>query len=97
MRILSKSTLRDFWLIRGEAEVPLRVWHRKMKHGHYRTLQDVTEAFPRSSAIGNNRVVFRIHGNHFRLVVQFNFAYSIAFIRFIGTHHEYDKISAAAV
>lgn len=99
MRIISRKTLVDFWeqpSFKG-AEQPLKAWYNEAKHATWKTPQDIKAKYGSASFLGNNRVVFNIHGNTYRLVVAVKYEFSIIYIRFVGTHSEYDKIDAATI
>lgn len=97
MRIIARSALRKFWRIHPASEQPLKVWFRDAAAADWRTPQDIKNVYPSASFIGDNRVVFNIRGNRFRLIVKFNYPYRIAYVRFIGTHAEYDRIDAETI
>jgi mRNA interferase HigB len=97
MRIISKGTLRDYWQGHAETEQPLKSWHQIANKANWGTPQDVKSSFVSASIIADNRVVFDIHGNDYRLIVKFNYAYKVGYVRFIGTHKEYDKVDATTV
>ena len=93
MRVISKRTLRLFWEKHADSEQPLKSWFREAERGNWSNLNDLLTNYPSASILSNNRVVFRIKGNKYRLVTKYNFIYSICWIRFVGTHAEYDKIN----
>jgi mRNA interferase HigB len=101
MRIFSKHTLAAYWEMpgKGDSEDALDAWHKVTKSAVWRSPVDIKRQYRNCSPIGGNRVVFNIAGNKYRLVVEFNFRARepMAFIRFIGTHREYDKINAEEV
>ena len=97
MRIISRRTLKEFWAKHSDAERPLRAWYANVKRENWKTPSDVKAAYRNASFVRNNRVVFNIKGNTYRLVVAINYKYGIIYIRFIGTHQEYDRINAATV
>ncbi len=97
MRIISKKMLREFWEIYSDAEQPLRAWHAKTKQANWKSTGDVKNDYHNASFVANNRVVFNIKGNKYRLVVAINYQYQIIYIRFIGTHNEYDSIDVTKV
>ena len=97
MRIIAISTLRNFWLINRDAEEPLKSWYREVKSADWATPHQVKAMYRNASVIGDNRIVFNIAGNKYRLIVKFNYPYRIAYVRFIGTHAEYDRIDAEEV
>ena len=97
MRIYSKNTLRAFWERHTESEQALRAWYREVEQADWATPAQVRERFLKASIVGNNRVVFRIRGNNYRLVVEIFYPGRKVFVRFIGTHAEYDRINAEEV
>ena len=97
MRIFSYSTLREFWQIHTDAEEPLRAWYRIARNADWRSPADVRARYADASIIADNRVVFNIKGNAYRLVVRIIYSHRRIYIRFIGTHAEYDRINAAEV
>jgi mRNA interferase HigB len=94
MRIVAKRTLREFWEVHSESEQPLKSWFREMELGSWSNLNQLKADYPSSSILKGNRVIFNIKGNQFRLIIKFSFEYQTGWIRFIGTHSEYDKINA---
>ena len=97
MRIIARRTLREFWTRHPGAERPLRAWFAEARAAEWRGPADIRERYPSASLLAGNRVVFNIGGNKFRLVVAIRYDARIVFIRFIGTHQQYDKIDAASV
>src|SRR5262245_1726891 len=99
MRIISRKALREFWQKpgRSDAEQPLKAWFREASHADWASPAEIKAAFGSASIVGNNRVVFNIAGNKYRLVVRVNYAYRIMYVRFVGTHREYDQINAEEV
>jgi mRNA interferase HigB len=93
-RIIAKSTLRKFWEEHPETEQYLKTWYDTAISSGWKTPNEVKQTYATASILKNSRIVFNIKGNDFRLVVKFNFEKQWAFIRFIGTHSEYDKIDA---
>jgi mRNA interferase HigB len=97
MRIIAVGTLRDFWEKNPDVEQPLKAWYDEAKAAEWRTPADVKAQYGNASIVANNRVVFNIKGNDYRLIVSIAYKTGIIFIKFIGTHAEYDKVDAAAV
>lgn len=97
MRIISRKTLREFWNQYTDAEEPLRAWHVRVRKAAWKTPADVKADYANASIIANNRVVFNIKGNRYRLVVAIDYQYSIVYIRFVGTHTAYDQIDASTI
>jgi mRNA interferase HigB len=99
MRVIAKSTLVKFWEVPGQedAKAPLESWHDIAMKAHWRAPQDVKDQFGNASICGNNRVVFNIGGNKYRLVVEMQYRAGIAWVKFIGTHKRYDQINVETV
>lgn len=92
MRVISVKPLREFWEKYPDAAQPLKVWNKKMKEANYGNANEVRKETPTADPVGNNRVVFNIAGNKYRLVVLFRYDLQKVYIRFIGTHAAYDQI-----
>ncbi len=97
MRIIAKSTLRAFWQRHPNAEEPLLAWYRETEKADWESPSQVKEKYRSASFVGGNRVVFNIKGNDYRLVVKINYPYRIVYVRFVGTHTDYDKIDVEEV
>jgi mRNA interferase HigB len=99
MRVLSRSTLREFWEQPkyADSEPALTAWYDEAKHANWQTPQDIKALYRNASFVGNNRVVFNIHGNKYRLITAINYKFSMVYVRFVGTHAEYDKVDATTV
>jgi mRNA interferase HigB len=97
MRIIARSTLREFWVKHSDAEQPLKAWFDDASRSIWQNPSQIKQIYANASIILNNRVVFNIKGNSYRLVVHIRYDLSIIFIRFIGTHQEYDKIDATLI
>lgn len=97
MRIIALRVLRDFWHAHPDAEIPLRSWYAAASRAAWRSPADVKGAYRNASFIANNRIVFNVKGNDYRLVVAVHYNREMMFIRFIGTHREYDRIDATEV
>lgn len=97
MRVIAVSTLREFWKKHPQAELPLRAWFADASRAEWKTPAAIKAAHRNASFVGSNRVVFNIKGNDFRLVVAVHYNRSIMFIRFVGTHEEYDAINAERI
>lgn len=94
MRVIAKKTLRDFWELHPDSEQRLKSWYQEASKAEWSSPKQIKKDYPSASFLVNNRVVFNIKGNHYRLIVKVNYDYQIVWIRFIGTHSEYDKIDA---
>ena len=97
MRIIAVRTLRSFWAVNGDAEEPLKAWYREAKAADWGAPHDVKASYGNASVIGDNRIVFNIAGNKYRLIVKFNYPYRIGYVRFIGTHAEYDAVDIETI
>ncbi len=96
-RIVAKRTLREFWEKHADSEQYLKTWYDTAKMANWQTPNDIKKTYATASIIGQNRVVFNIKGNAYRLIVQFNYIRQWAFIRFVGTHADYDKVNAEII
>ena len=94
MRVIAKRILRDFWGKHEDCEQQLKSWFREIQKSDWENPNQVKEEYPSASILNNNRVVFNIKGNNYRLIVKISFEYQMVWIRFIGTHGEHDKINA---
>src|SRR5689334_36245 len=97
MRVISRSRLRTFWEQQPDAEEPLRSWSHIAEHARWQSPQDVKAAFRTADILKGGRVVFNIRENRYRLVVRFHYNTGMAYIRFIGTHKEYESIDADTI
>lgn len=94
MRVLAKRTLRDFWELNPDSKQQLLVWFREASKADWNNPNEIKSQYTSASILKNSKVVFNICGNKYRLIVEINFTRKWVFIRFIGTHNEYDKIDA---
>jgi mRNA interferase HigB len=97
MRIIAKRTLREFWEGYPDAEEPLLAWYREVEKADWGGPAEVKEKYRSASILGDNRVVFNIKGNIYRLVVKINYPHHVVYVRFVGTHAEYDEIDVEEV
>jgi mRNA interferase HigB len=97
MRIIALATLRSFWTRHPDAETPLRAWYALASRTIWKTPADIKAAYRSASFTANNRVVFNIKGNDYRLVVAVRYDRSLMFVRFVGTHRQYDAIDVETV
>jgi mRNA interferase HigB len=93
-RIFAKSSLREYWQTQPDTEQYLKTWYDTAMNADWHSPSDVKQSYAAASILKNSRIVFNIKGNSYRLVAKFNFEKQWIFIRFIGTHAEYDKIDA---
>ena len=94
LRVIAKRTLRDFWVKHADCEEQLKAWYRETEKSELKNINDLKSEYPSASILKDNRIVYNIKGNNYRLIVKINFEYQICWVRFIGTHAEYDKIDA---
>jgi mRNA interferase HigB len=97
MRIISRKKLKEFWVKHPSTENSLRSWYADTKQAGWKSPQDVKKTYKNASIVANNRVVFNIKGNSYRLVVAVNYDFGVVYVRFVGTHQEYDKIDVTSV
>lgn len=99
MRIVAKRTLREFWEQPGyqDAEQPLKTWYSETSKATWRTPADVKAHYGSASILANDRVVFNIGGNKYRLIVLIRYDTHMVFIRFVGTHAAYNRIDAETI
>jgi len=97
MRVIAKKSLRVFWLKHPDCEQQLKSWFREAEKSMWVSPKSIVKYYPTASILENNRIVFNIKGNHYRLIVRINYDYGIVWIRFIGTHAQYDKINANTI
>ena len=97
MRVFARKTLREFWTNHSDSEDALKAWFSEAENSQWEAPFDIKKKYPRASILPDNRVVFNIKGNNYRLVVKINYDYGQVFIRFVGTHAEYDKINATTI
>lgn len=97
MRIIARRALREFWERYRESEEPLKSWYAVVKEARWQSPADVKAIYRTASLLPNNRVVFNIKGNHYRLVAAVDYRFGIVYIRFVGTHQEYDDIDATTI
>lgn len=99
MRVISKKTLKEFYEqeLYKDSKRSLEAWHKEVVGAYWKSPNEIKEQYKNSSILKDNRVVFNIHGNKYRLIVKINYHASVVYIRFIGTHKLYDKINAEEI
>jgi len=97
VRIIAKRTLREYWETHEDAKDSLESWYTVALAADWENPQELKSQIGTASILKGSRVVFNIKGNDYRLVVKINFAYRVVYIRFIGTHEEYDNINVEEV
>jgi len=99
MRIIAFRALREFFEKQeyADSEASLRAWYHDAKTAEWKSSNDLKQQYKNASIVGEGRVVFNIKGNSYRLVVAIDYDFQVIFIRFIGTHKQYDKIDAKKI
>lgn len=99
MRVIARNTLQAFWETAGrqDAEAPLKAWFKEAQTANWKMPADIKARYSTASFLADNRVVFNIAGNKYRLVVHVNYGIGVVFVKFLGTHSEYDAIDATTV
>lgn len=97
LRVIAKRILREFWEKHNDCEQQLKAWYQEASKAEWKSPNEIKFGYPSASIIGNDRIVFNIKGNTYRLIVSINFDYQTVWIRFIGTHSEYDKVNAKSI
>jgi len=99
MRIIAFRTLKEFFerLEYSDSESSLRAWYYDVKRADWKNSNDLKKQYKNASIVGDGRVVFNIKGNDYRLIVAIDYEFQIIFIRFIGTHKQYDKIDVKTI
>ncbi|MDE0343677.1 MAG: type II toxin-antitoxin system HigB family toxin [Deltaproteobacteria bacterium] len=97
MRIIAKRALREFWQRYPDAESWLRAWYDQVRRADWDSPASVQREHPRASIVGRDRVVFRFKGNEYRMIVRVFYPGRLIYIRFIGTHTEYDRVNVEEV
>jgi mRNA interferase HigB len=97
VRVIAKRTLREFWEKHADSEQQLKAWYNEAEQADWKTPNQIKKDYPSASILEDNRVIFNIKGNHYRLIVKINYSYGVIWVRFIGTHAEYDKVDAAKI
>lgn len=97
MRIVAFKTIRDFYHLHPTSKTALENWYKTSKSAQWKGLNDIKKDMNSVDYVGNKRYVFNIKGNDFRMVVKILFTPQIIYIKFIGTHKEYDKIDCKTI
>jgi len=97
LRIISKKIVREFWEKHADSQQQLKSWFQETSAVQWKGPKDIKKEYLSASFLAYNRVVFNIKGNTYRLIVKINYDYSMIWIRFVGTHAEYDKIDATKI
>lgn len=94
MRVIAKKILRDFWEKHADSEEQLKTWYKEASKASWKSPMDIKAEYANASILKSGRAVFNICGNKYRIIVDINYVRQWVFIRFVGTHDEYDKVDA---
>jgi mRNA interferase HigB len=97
MRVIALRTLRDYWERHPDSRSSIQAWYADAKRADWRSPAEIKATYRNASILGDNRVVFNLKGNDYRLVVRIAYRFGVVYIRFIGTHGEYDQIDATTI
>ena len=97
MRVIARKALRDFYEQHADSKTALEAWFHEAVAARWHGPQEIKKRYPSADILTGNRVVFNIKGNSYRLIVKIHYNTGIVFIRFIGTHADYDKINATTI
>ena len=97
MRVVAVSTLRAFWERFPDAEQPLKAWYEEAKSAAWTQPAEIKAQYRNASVLKNRRVVFNIKGNDYRLIVAVAYRLQIVYVKFVGTHKEYDGVDAETI
>ncbi len=97
MRIIARSTLRDYWEKHPDSATPLKTWFSEVRKAEWKNFNPLKKQFGNTSVVGDDRVVFNIKGHSYRLIAAIDYEKRILWIRFIGMHNDYDKVDAKSI
>ncbi|MFM8865401.1 MAG: type II toxin-antitoxin system HigB family toxin [Limnohabitans sp.] len=97
MRVIAVSTLRSFWARHPDAEQALKAWYEEASNARWTQPAEIKAQYRSASVLKNRRVVFNIKGNDYRLIVAIAYKLQIVFVKFVGTHQEYDSVDAETI
>jgi len=97
MQIITRQRLIACWTKHTDVEQALRAWEKEAEHAGWKSPEEIKERYASASILPDKRVVFNIKGNNYRLVVKIHYNTGVVFIRFVGTHEEYDRINAETI
>lgn len=97
MRIIARRTLVEYWTIHPDSKEPLKSWFKEAEASNWETPDDIKKKYCTASFLNSNRICFNIGGNKYRLIVKINYDFHVVYIRFIGTHSEYNRINVETI
>lgn len=95
--MIARRTLREFWVVHPSTEQPLKAWFSEATAGSWDSPQSIKDRYRHASFVGDNRVVFNIGGNKFRLITHVNYEFGIVYIKYVGTHADYNRVNPETV
>lgn len=97
MNVVTKRRLQEFWTRHPRAKVSLEAWYRSVRQAEWTGPQDVRADFNSADFVADNRVIFNVGGNNYRVVVRVSYTFKQVLVKFVGTHAEYDEIDATTI
>ena len=98
MQVVAPRPLKEFWRIHPQAEIPLRTWYATANQAVWKTPRDIKHDYGGAvDFVGDNRAIFDIAGNKYRLIVHVSYRFKRILVKFVGTHREYDKINPETI
>lgn len=97
MHLVTRKKLKQFWKKHPDVEGPLTAWAKEAENAEWGAPNDIKVRYPSADPIGDNRVVFNIKGKKYRLIVKIHYNTKVVYIRFVGTHAEYNNINAETI
>lgn len=97
MRIIALKTLKDFWADYPDSEEALKAWYAVARKADWKSPAEVKKTYGNASILQQGRVVFNMAGNKYRLIVWINYPYRVVYVRFVGTHKQYDRVHAQQI
>ena len=97
MRVIARNVLLAYSRVHPETTIPLERWFRLVKAANWSSMDDIRRAAPKSKVLNRDRVRFEVAGGNHRLIAAFDFRRQIAFVKFVGTHAEYNAIDALTI
>ena len=97
MRLIAVKILRDFWAAHPDAQSPLRAWADEVRQAQWQQPADIKARYASASVLRSRRVVFNVKGNDYRIVVAIAYRLGVGYVKFVGTHAQYDRIDADTV
>lgn len=97
MNVVAKKTLQAFWTKHPASKASLAAWYDHAKGADWRSPQDIKDDFRSVDFVGDNRVIFDVGGNNYRIVARISYTFKQVMVKFVGTHKEYDRIDPETI